>query len=475
MTNRLTLNGSRTSANKLEHTTLLLEVLAEVNSIMSQGKDFGWFCEQVGLILQNKLQYNYIHIWVRDEQDPLMLKLVTPETHNHFRKNSISHGVVGKSFREQRIICLPDVTQEPEYMNAHPETVSELCIPLIAEGATIGVLNIETDTLQTFQGQIHILQIIAENLSHILKVALLYNTEDQFHRLVEHMSEGVWVCDGDERTVYTNPALQAMLGYSGEELRGTVTYTYFDEVNKKIVKKENEKRVRGIGSHYEAQLVAKNGELVPVIIHAVPFDKGGSMATLTDVRALKNAEIKLQDRFEKMQEAYREMGLQRRHLDYLMEMIAMASSHRTTTKQIAHFLANAMMMMTKAKATTVRTMHHSSGKLVLQAKSGLGDEWLGRKTIKYEGSLIEAAVTSGKPFRVPNVESDARYSSPSLARKNNLRAALVIPLILRGEVMGSLTLYLAHEHNLELLDEEFIDIFAQEAAIAFKLVAKQLA
>ena len=178
MTNRLTLTGARTSANKLEHTTLLLEVLAEVNSIMSQGKDFGWFCEQVGVILKNKLQYTYIHIWVRDEQDAQMLKLVTPEKHNGFRKNSIGHGVVGKSFREQRIICLPDVTQEPEYMNAHPETVSELCIPLISEGTTIGALSIETDTLRTIQGQIHILQIIAENLSHILKVALLYAAEE---------------------------------------------------------------------------------------------------------------------------------------------------------------------------------------------------------------------------------------------------------------------------------------------------------
>ena len=439
---------------------------------MSQGKNFEWFCEEVGLILKNKLQYKHIHIWIQDERNSQTLKLVTPETRNGFRKNSISRGVVGKSFREQRIICLPDVTQEPEYLKTHPETISELCIPLVSDGVTIGVLNIETDTLQTFQGQIHILQIISENLSHVLKVALLYNTEDHFHRLVEHMSEGVWVCDADEHTLYTNPSLRAMIGYSEEELRGTMTYEYFDEASQKIIKKENVKRKRGVGSHYEAQLVAKNGELVPVIVHGVPFDNGGSMATLTDVRALKNAEAKLQDRFEKMQEAYREIGLQRRHLDYLMEMVAMANARRTNIKQIADFSANAMMMITKAKAATVRIIDHATGKFILQAKSGLGDEWLGRKSIKYKGSLTEAAASSGKPLKVPDLSSDSRYGSPSLARKSDLRSAFVVPLMVKGELIGSLTLYFAHAYNLESLEEEFIEVFAQETAIALKLTAK---
>ena len=155
-----------------------------------------------------------------------------------------------------------------------------------------------------------------------------------------------------------------------------------------------------------------------------------------------------------------------------MEMVAMANARRTNIKQIANFASSAMVMITKAKAVTVRTIDHVTGKLILQAKSGLGDEWIGRKTIHYNGSIIEAAASSGKPLKVRNLSSDSRYGSPSLARKNNLRSAFVVPLMVKGEPIGSFTLYFAHAHNLESLEEEFIEIFAQETAIAFKLTAK---
>lgn len=594
-------NGSSISASskKLAETTLLLEVLAQVNSLMSKGKSFESFCIEVAQILSDKFSFKMIHIWIRDEKDEATLKLVTPGTVGGFRTSPIQRGIVGKAIRESRTICLPDVGLDPDYVNVFPDTKSELCVPLISENETIGAINIETGKYETFESQRAIIEIIAENLSHSLKMALLYRTEERFHRLVEQMSEGVWVGNAQEHTIYTNPSLQKMIGFTEAELLTKLSYDMFDEKSKRQVLEENKKRQLGLGGHYEAFFISKNGERIPVIIHAIPFGSGGTMATITDLRGIKSTEKKLaqaerflasitqycpeaiigldengiiqswnrgaeklfgykneevsgksnqliipderiasgepqqiiqeakmkgfvknfetvrlhkngkplmvsltlsslkddedkivglsafyrditaqkkwerelQDRFEKMQEAYREMGKQRRYLDYLIEIIMMTTSSDVQKKHVATFSVNALIMITKVNAVTMRFLDPPSGKLMLVAQSGLGEEWWSKKAIPYSGSLLESAVAHGQPLKIFDILSDSRYTSAGLARKNNLRSALIIPLEAKGEVIGSLTLYLSHENNLSLLDDEFITIFSKQVAIALKFAS----
>ncbi len=583
---------------KLLETSLLLEVLSHVNALITTSKSFEGFCMEVGNVLKDKFKFKYIHIWIRDKQNYELLRLVTPETANGYRTASVNEGILGRAIREAKTVCTPNVLADPDYINVHGETKSELCIPLSFDEKVMGAINIETDTLQNFAGHIAVMELIAANLGHSLKLALLYQTEEYFHRLVEQMSEGVWVGDKEEFTIYTNPALQKMTGYSEEEFLAKHSYDFFDEPSRKIIQTEIEKRKHGIGSHYEATIVTKDGNFIHVIIHAVPFGKGGTMATITDLNPVKTAERKLlhaerflasitqfcaeaiigldekgliqtwnigaekmfgfkveeaigkspeqflvpedrvsngefqqliqevkmkglvrnfesvrihkngkpisvsltfsavkddsgaiigisalyrditaqkkwehelQDRFVKMQDAYKEMGKQRRYLDYLVDMITMAGDGNHSAKQIANFVVNALVMITRVDAATLRLLDEKSGKLVLSALSGLGEEWWSKKSILYSGSLLESSVKNGHPLKILDILNDPHYSSPSLARKNNLRSALIVPIEAKGEVLGSLTLYLSHESNLSLLDDEFISIFVKQAALAMKL------
>lgn len=585
--------------SRLAETTLLLEVVAQINSLILASKSFEAFCMEVSKILQEKFKFKYIHIWIRDEKDPGVLRLVTPEQTGGYRTISVETGIVGKTIREKRTFCIEDVTHERDYINAHPETKSELCVPLTSNGNIIGVINIESPVLQNFSSHLAIIELIAANLGHSMRLALLYRTEAYFHRLVDQMSEGVWVGDREENTIYTNPALQHMTGFSETELRVKRSYDLFDETSRKMIRSENEKRKRGIGGLYEVTLVSKNGEKIPVLIHAVPFLEGGTMGTIIDLRPLKRTEQKLlraerflasvtqhcieaiigldtngqiqswntgaekmhgykaeevighspkmivpedrvaakeleqileetkakgfvrnfeavrlhkngnpisislsatsirddqgnvigfsflhrditaqkkwerelQDRFEKMQDAYKEMGRQRRYLDYLTEIISLATEAGHSVKQVATYIVNALVMITKVDAATLRLLDHNTGKLILTAQSGLGEEWWTKKSINLSGSLAETASKKGHPLKILDILSDPSYTSPSLARKNNLRSALVVPLEARGMLVGSLTLYLSQEGNLSLLDDEFISIFAKQASLALKLAS----
>lgn len=59
-------------------------------------------------------------------------------------------GVVAKTGKPRRV---GDVSKTPEYLNLHPLTRSELCLPLIVEGRLIGIAHAESEKLNAFSEQ----------------------------------------------------------------------------------------------------------------------------------------------------------------------------------------------------------------------------------------------------------------------------------------------------------------------------------
>jgi len=55
----------------------------------------------------------------------------------------VGRGLVGAAAQLKQAVLVPDVSKDPRYIMANPETKSELCVPLIHKGAVIGVLDLE--------------------------------------------------------------------------------------------------------------------------------------------------------------------------------------------------------------------------------------------------------------------------------------------------------------------------------------------
>ena len=118
-------------------------------------------------------------------------------------------------------------------------------------------------------------------------------SELKFKKLIEHMNEGVWMGDKDERTIYANPKFCKMTGYTLEEMIGRQSYDFWDEESAKRVKDVNEgKRKQGISSSYEGNLLARDGHKVPVLLSGTPLPDGGTIGIMTDLSELKKKEEK---------------------------------------------------------------------------------------------------------------------------------------------------------------------------------------
>src|SRR5207253_8403268 len=55
----------------------------------------------------------------------------------------LGQGLVGGAAAEKTAVLVPDVSKDPRYVMANPETKSELAVPLIYKDKVIGVLDLE--------------------------------------------------------------------------------------------------------------------------------------------------------------------------------------------------------------------------------------------------------------------------------------------------------------------------------------------
>ncbi len=133
----------------------------------------------------------------------------------------------------------------------------------------------------------------------------LKKSEEEYRRLVEQSSDGIWLLDKEFLTVYVNPAMEKMLGYSKEEMTGRSWYDFGDPEWVLRAKELEKRRESGIGEPHDFLFIHKDGRNVLTRISTTPlYDNDGSfdgaIGVLSDITMQKQAEealAKSEDRF----------------------------------------------------------------------------------------------------------------------------------------------------------------------------------
>ncbi len=91
-------------------------------------------------------------------------------------KLRIGKGATGVAVMEGLTQYLPDVTRDERYVPANPNIRCELAVPLVNKGSVVGVLNLESTSLNAFSKEDrHVVEIVAAQIAQILAKALLYD------------------------------------------------------------------------------------------------------------------------------------------------------------------------------------------------------------------------------------------------------------------------------------------------------------
>jgi len=153
---------------------LLNEVSRETGSILEVEELLRRAAEQTKRVID----YQILSIMLYDEEQKVFRHRVDVK-HGHRVQSKMrvaaTEGIVGAAATLKEPVLVPDVTADPRYVMANPETRSELAIPMIHQGKVIGVLDLESPQLNYFTADhVQTLSILASNFAVSLENARLY-------------------------------------------------------------------------------------------------------------------------------------------------------------------------------------------------------------------------------------------------------------------------------------------------------------
>jgi PAS domain S-box-containing protein len=116
----------------------------------------------------------------------------------------------------------------------------------------------------------------------------LRESEEKYHRIVETMTEGVWILDHDDRTTFVNQQMAAMLGYRVEQMVGRHVLDFKDEEARPLALQRLERRRQGITEQYDSTFQTSDGRRLTVLISTRPLWDGdgryaGTLGIITDI------------------------------------------------------------------------------------------------------------------------------------------------------------------------------------------------
>jgi sigma-B regulation protein RsbU (phosphoserine phosphatase) len=164
---------------------LLNEIARELTSILNLDELLG----RVAELVRRLIDYQMFSILLLDATgEKLQHRFSLRFNENIHLKHEIplGRGLVGIAAENKQAVLVPDVTKDPRYIVANPETRSELAVPLMYKGKMVGVLDLE-HTRRGFFTEEHqrTMTTLAAQIAIALENARLYEEIERQERRLE--------------------------------------------------------------------------------------------------------------------------------------------------------------------------------------------------------------------------------------------------------------------------------------------------
>jgi PAS domain S-box-containing protein len=125
--------------------------------------------------------------------------------------------------------------------------------------------------------------------------AALERSERRHRALLDSLHDGVWQLDAEGVTIFVNPRMAEMLGYTVDEMVGRPLFSFCDAAWVEVAKPHLMRRKQGTKETYELSFRAKDGRPVHTLVSAAPqFDAQGeyvgALAGVQDITERLRAE-----------------------------------------------------------------------------------------------------------------------------------------------------------------------------------------
>ena len=289
-----------------------LELLDQVRKSVSSGLELSVIFRAVVESIAVVFGYSLVCIYVQREEGFLNLQHQVgyervPE------RIPVSQGVMGRVFRSGVPELVEDVHADADYLEVMETVASEVCIPLLDQGRTVGVLSVEsTGKAAMTNADLRIIKAVGEEVNIAFSKAGLYAEAQanarRYRDLVATLGEGLAIVDLEERFEFANPAAETVFGLPAGKLLGRTLAEFLSPADFSRVQAETAKRLRGATGTYEMAIRRLDGEARQIEVVATPYraengEVHGSLAVFRDVSDLRRMEHERRELQEQLQQS----------------------------------------------------------------------------------------------------------------------------------------------------------------------------
>ena len=152
------------------------ETLAEIGHEVASVLDVDELLVRIAQLTRRVIDYRTFGILLVNDNDELEMKLAVKYGEKvQVPRVALGEGLVGYAALHREVVLVPDVSQDPRYINLVPDVRSELVIPLLLKDRCIGVVDLESPQLDAFSKRdVEILTLLASQAAVAIENARLY-------------------------------------------------------------------------------------------------------------------------------------------------------------------------------------------------------------------------------------------------------------------------------------------------------------
>ncbi len=152
---------------------------------------------------------------------------------------------------------------------------------------------------------------------------------------------------------------------------------------------------------------------------------------------------------------------------------ALAEISRAITSDL--YLEDILKLIVIVTAETMRSqicslmlLEPESGELRIRATQAVSEEYLKKPPLKMGEGVAGVVAQRNRAMAVRNVQRDPLYLYKEVARHENLRSLLCVPLSIKGRVIGVINCYTDRPHEFSQEEIDLLTTVANQAAVAIE-------
>jgi len=137
-------------------------------------------------------------------------------------------------------------------------------------------------------------------------------------------------------------------------------------------------------------------------------------------------------------------------------------------REILQLIVTMTAEMVGSKVCSLMLLDDKTKELKIEATQSLSEEYRSKPPVRLRASVSGRAILEKRPIEVEDVTQDPQYGYPAIAKKENLRSLLVVPMFAKEKPIGVLNCYTTLVHKFTGDEIQLVQAVSNQAAVAIE-------